>query len=155
MYEWLGMPFGLSNAPSTFMRLMNEIFQDYNGKFLVIYLDDILIFSCSLEEHLKNLSMIFKRLQEHKLIINLEKCTFLKNELTLLAFVISQGTFKMYPSKVEAIVNWPPPKTKSDDKSFHGLATFYRNFVNFFSHVCAPILDTIKGGRKVKFVWKK
>ena len=97
---------------------MNENFQDYNGKFLVIYLDDILIFSCSLEEHLKHLSMVFKRLQENKLIINLEKCTFLQKELTFLGFVISQGTLKMDPSKVEAIVNWPPPKTQSDVKSF-------------------------------------
>ena len=149
------MPFGLSNAPSTFMRLMNKIFQDYNEKFLVIYLDDILIFSCSLEENLKHLNMVFKRLQEHKLIINHEKCTFLKKELTFLGFVISQCTLKMYPSKFEAIVNWPPPKTQSDVKSFHGLALFYRKFVKNFSHVCAPILDTIKGGRKVKFVWTK
>ena len=72
-----------------------------------------------------------------------------------LGFVISQGTLKMDPSKVEAIVNWNPPKTQSDVKSFHGLATFYKKFEKKFSHVCAPILDTIKGGRKVKFVWTK
>ena len=69
--------------------------------------------------------------------------------------MISQGTLKIDTSKVEATVNWPPPKTQSDVKSFHGLATFYRKFVKNFSHICDPILDTIKGGRKVKFVWTK
>lgn len=149
------MPFGLSNAPSTFVRLMNEIFSDFIGKFVVIYLDDILVFSSSREQHLNHLEQVLRRLHDHKLIINLEKCTFMQKELTFLGFVISKGTLKMDPEKVEAIVNWPTPKTQGDMKSFHGLATFYRKFIKKFSHVCAPMLDTIKGGRKTKFVWTK
>lgn len=80
---------------------------------------------------------------------------FMKKELLFLGFVISQGTLKMDLEKVEAIINWPPPKNQGDVRSFHGLFTFYRKFIKYFSHVCAPMLDTIKGGRKKKFPWKK
>ena len=153
LYEWLVMPFGLSNAPSTFMRLMNEVLHDFIGKFVVVYLDDILVYSRNKEEHLQHLKMVFQRLQEQKLKINLEKCDFLKQELVYLGFVISKGELKMDPSKVEAIINWPTPTAIGEVRSFHGLATFYRKFIKNFSNICAPILDTIKGGGKTKFEW--
>lgn len=143
------MPFGLSNAPSTFMRLMNEILKDFNGKFVIVYLDDILIFSKTKEEHLEHIDMVLRRLHEEKLVINLEKCLSMQEELTYLGFVISQGSLKMDKEKVSAILSWPPPRTTVGDvRSFHGLATFYRKFIRNFSHICAPMLKTIKGGRK-------
>lgn len=153
LYEWLVMPFGLTNAPSTFMRLMNEVLKDFTGRFVVVYLDDILIYSRTKEEHLEHLRLVLERLHEEKLSINLEKCDFLKQELVYLGFVVSKGTLKMDPSKMEAILNWPTPKIGTEVKSFHGLSQFYRKFVRNFSGICALVLDTIKGGLKTKFKW--
>lgn len=153
LYEWLAMPFGLPNAPRTFIRLMNEVLKDFIGRFVVVYLDDILIYIRTKEEHLEHLRLVLERLHEEKLGINLEKCDFLKKELVYLGFVVSKGTLKMDPSKVEAILNWPATKTGTKVRSFHGLAQFYRKFVRNFSGICALVLDTIKGGLKTKFKW--
>lgn len=146
LFKWLVILFGQSNAPSTFMRLANEIFLDFIGKFVVFYLDEILIFRSNGEKHLNHVEKVLRRLHDHKLIINLEKCTFMQRELTFLGFFISQGTLKMDPSKVEEIINWPPPKNQGFVKIFHGLATFYRKFIKNFSNICAPMFDTLKGG---------
>eukprot|EP00253_Pinus_taeda_P031052 PITA_31052 len=144
LYEWLVMPFGLSNAPSTFMRLMNEVLKEFNGKFVIVYLDDILIFSKTKEEHYRHLQSVLKKLQQNKLLINLKKCTFFQRELIYLGFVIAENELKMDPEKVVAIVSWPSPKNLFDVRSFHGLASFYRKFIRNFSEICAPMLDTIK-----------
>lgn len=147
------MPFGLTNAPSTFMRLMNEVLATFIAKFVIVYLDDILIFSRSKEEHMKHLELVLQRLHQEKLTINLEKCEFLKIELVYLGFVISQGCMKIESDKVKSILDWPTPKTIGDVRSFHGLSSYYRKFVRNFSHVCAPLLNTIKGGVKCHFKW--
>lgn len=147
------MPSGLSNSPSTFMHLMNEVLRPFIGNFVVVYLDDILVFIKSKEEHLKHLDMVLRRLQEEKLFINMEKCEFMKEELVYLGFFISKGSFKMDPSKVDPILTFPTPKSMGDVRSFHGLASFYRKFIRNFSKICEPILDTIKGGNKGKFSW--
>eukprot|EP00253_Pinus_taeda_P025527 PITA_25527 len=144
LYEWLVMPFGLSNAPSTFMRLMNEVLKEFNGKFVIVYLDDILISSKTKEEHFRHLQSVLRKLQQNKLLINLKKCTFFQRELVYLGFVIAENELKMDPEKVTAIVSWPSPKRLFEVRSFHGLASFYKKFIRNFSEIFTPMLDTIK-----------
>jgi hypothetical protein len=152
LYEWLVMPFGLTNAPSTFMRLMNEVLREFIGKFVVVYLDDILIFSKTKAEHLKHLAIVMKKLQQEKLLINLKKCSFMQTELIYLGFVISVNELKMDPEKVEVIRNWPSPRNVFEVRSFHGLASFYRKFIQNFSGISAAMMDTVKKRHKV-FHW--
>jgi hypothetical protein len=152
LYEWLVMPFGLTNAPSTFMRLMNEVLKEFIGKFVIVYLDDILVFSKTKEEHIRHLNLVLKRLHDEKLLINLKKCFFMKEELIYLGFVISQEGLKMDPEKIKAITDWPSPRNIHEVRSFHGLASFYRKFIRNFSGICAPILDTVKK-EKQPFKW--
>jgi hypothetical protein len=152
LYEWLVMPFGLTNAPNTFMRLMNEVLKEFIGKFVIVYLDDILVFSKTKEEHIKHLNLVLKRLHDEKLLINLKKCFFMKEELIYLGFVISQEGLKMDPEKIKAITDWPSPRNIYEVRSFHGLASFYRKFIRNFSGICAPILDIVKKEKR-PFKW--
>jgi hypothetical protein len=152
LHEWLVMSFGLTNAPSTFMRLMNEVLKDFIGKFVIVYLDDILIFSKTEAEYLKHLATVMKRLQQEKLLINMKKSSFLKIELICLGFVISADKLRMDPDKVEVIKNWRSPKSIFEVRIFHGLASFYRKFIRNFSGISAPMMDTVKKRHKY-FYW--
>jgi len=105
LYEWLVMPFGLSNAPRTFMRLMNEVLRGFIGNFVIVYLDNILVFRQTKEEHLKHLRYVLERMEWEKLLINVKKCTFLKTELVYLGFVISRDGLNMDLEKVQAIID--------------------------------------------------
>ena len=106
---------------------------------------------------MKHLELVLKKLQEENLIVNLEKSEFMKEELLYLGFFISQGSLKIEKDKdkVEVILSWPTPRSTNEVKSFHGLAQFYRKFLGRFSEICAPMMDTIKGGMKTKFMWTK
>ncbi|XP_057543823.1 uncharacterized protein LOC130823208 [Amaranthus tricolor] len=150
LYEWLVMPFGLTNAPSTFMRLMNEVLRPFLGKFVVVYLDDILIYSKREDEHLLHLLEVFTVLRKQKLYGKLEKCNFMLYEVTFLGYIISGEGVKVDPSKIEAIQSWPSPKTLTEVRSFHGLASFYRRFIRNFSTLMAPITECTKKG---SFEW--
>ena len=123
------MPFGLTNAPSTFMRLMNKVLKEFLGKFVIVYLDDILIFSKTLENHMMHIRKVIDKLREEKLLINLKKCSFVKKELVNLGFVVSVEGLKMDPEKLKAILEWPTPRSATEVRSFHGLASFYRKFI--------------------------
>lgn len=150
LYEWMVMPFGLSNAPSTFMRLMNHIFKPFIGRCVVIYFDDILVFSKTLELHLSHLRQIFTVLRDQKLYANKTKCQFLSEEVIFLGYLVSGNGIRMDHKKVEAITTWPTPVSLHDVRSFHGLALFYRRFIRNFSTLVAPITDCLKCS---KFVW--
>ena len=150
LYEWLVMPFGLSNAPSTFMRVMNQVLRPFIGKFVVVYFDDILIYSTSHELHLQHLREVLSALRAASLYTAVNKCIFLTEKVLFLGYVVSKDGISVDQSKVDAIRDWPPPTTLSATRSFHGLASFYRRFIPHFSTIMAPITDCMKGG---KFSW--
>lgn len=126
------MLFGLINAPSTFMRLMNEFLKEYASKFVIVYLDHILVFSRSKEENLEHIKLVLRTLQKEKLLINLRKCGFMKEELIYPGFVVFKEGLKMDRENVQAIWNWPIPRNIFE-VSFHGVARFYRKFIRGFS----------------------
>jgi hypothetical protein len=152
LYEWIFMPFVLKNAPSTFMRLMNEVLREFIGKFVIVYLDDILIFSNIKAEHLKHLATVMKKLQQEKLLINMRKSSFMKKELIYLGFIISANELNMDLDKVEVIKNWTSPRNIFEVRNFHGLASFYQNFIKNFSGISTTMMDTVKKRHK-SFYW--
>ena len=150
--EWLVMSFGLTKAPSTFTRLMNEVLKYFVGNFFIVYLDEILIFSQTKEENLRHLKYVLDMMKKEKLLINMKKCTFMQKKLVYLGFIISDEGLKMDPEKVEAILDRPTPRNTFEVRSFHGLSIFYGKFIKNFSGICAPILETLKKNNR-PFCW--
>ena len=144
------MPFSLSNAPSTFMRLMNEVLRPFSGKFVVVYFDDILIYSRTTTEHKRHLQTVCTKLQEDKLFANVTKCAFLRSLVAFLGFIISAAGIAVDPGKTATIRDWPTPTSPFEVHSFHGLAQFYRRFIMNFSSLAAPLTDLLKLNR---FEW--
>ncbi|XP_066374965.1 uncharacterized protein [Miscanthus floridulus] len=151
LYEWLVMPFGLTNAPSTFMRLMNEVLRPFIGLFVVVYFDDILIYSKSMEEHLDHLRAVFDALRAANLFANIEKCMFCTQCVSFLGYVVTPQGIEVDSSKIDAIRAWPTPTTVTQIRSFLGLAGFYRRFVRDFSSIAAPLHELTK--KDVPFAW--
>jgi hypothetical protein len=138
-YEFTVVPFGLSNAPAVFMCLMNGIFREYLDKFVIVFLDDILIYSKSEEEHEQHLKMILQVLRENQLYAQLSKCSFFHNQIHYLGHIISEEGIAMDPEKIEAIRGWLAPKNVIEVRSFMGLAGYYKRFIEGFSKISHPI----------------
>jgi len=150
LFEWLVMPFGLANAPSTFMRVMNQALRPFIGKFVVVYFDDILIFSKSMAEHERHIRDVLCVLRREKFFAAKQKCEFGTKKIQFLGYVISDQGLSVDSTKVAAVKSWPVPRTLTEVRSFHGLASFYRRFVPHFSSIMAPITSCMKMG---KFEW--
>lgn len=141
------MSFGLCNGPNTFMRLMNQVLKPYTNSFIVVYFNDILVYSKSELEHLNHLRVVLETLKANKLFLNLKKCEFMTNKLLFLGYIIGEHGIQMDEQKVKAIKEWPKPATIYEVCSFHGLATFYRKFIHGFSLIYALITECIKKGK--------
>ena len=148
LYEYTRMPFGLMNAPATFQRLMNTVFGDMHLSELLIYLDDVIIFSSTLEEHLKRLEHVFTRLRQHGLKLKPSKCHFLRKEVKYLGHVVSEEGVATDPEKIAAVKDWPIPKTKKEVRSFLGFTGYYRRFIRDYAKKANPLFALV--GSKVK-----
>ncbi|KAJ4820047.1 polyprotein [Rhynchospora pubera] len=150
-YEFLVMSFGLTNAPAYFMNLMNKVFEEYLDSFVVVFIDDILIYSKSTEDHEHHLRLVLQRLREHELYAKFSKCEFWLKQISFLGHGISKDGLAVDPQKVAAITEWKPPTTVTEIRSFLGLAGYYRRFVNGFSKIALPLTQLLQKG--VKFEW--
>jgi len=142
------MPFGLTNAPATFCTLMNKLFYPFLDQFVVIYLDDIVVYSNSLEEHVEHLCKVFKVLRDNDLCVKREKCSFAQATVQFLGHTISHGEIRMDSDKVEAIRDWEAPTKVPELRSFLGLANYYRRFIFGYSAIATPLTDLLKKSRE-------
>lgn len=149
------MPFGLKNAPTIFMRLMDDILWPLTKSFMVVYLKNILIFSESWEEHLQHIRQVLQTLWQHKACANLEKCTFGMSQVQYFGYIIVECSMQVDPTKIQVIQDWPASTTLTELLNFLGLANFYRRFMLAFSHITWPLSHITKGGVKTKFSWSK
>ena len=140
-YEFLVMPFGFTNALAAFMDLMNLVFQPYLDRFVIIFIDDILVYSGSLEEHSEHLRIVLQTLRERQLYAKLSKCQSWLDRVAFLGHVISVEGVSVDPKKIESVVNWNPLKNVSEVRSFLSLAGYYRKFVEGFSKIAAPLTN--------------
>ncbi|GBG69713.1 hypothetical protein CBR_g4544 [Chara braunii] len=141
LYEFVVMPFGLCNAPGTFQHAMNRIFHHYLDKFVIVYLDDILIFSKTFKEHVADLDKVLSLLRQHRFKINGEKCEFGRTRVLYLGYEISAKGLKLDDAKVASSRDWPRPQSVTKMRSFLGMTGYYRNFVENYSIVAAPLTN--------------
>jgi hypothetical protein len=146
LYEFLVMSFGLTNALAYFMYLMNSVFMTELDKFVVVFIDDILIYSKSKKEHAKHLRVVLQRLRDHKLYAKFSKCEFWLKSVKFLGHTISNDGISVDPSKVQEVMDWKPPRSVHQIRSFLGLAGYYRRFIPDFSRIAKHMTELLKKG---------
>ncbi|KAL0536475.1 hypothetical protein IC582_025424 [Cucumis melo] len=152
-YEFIVMSFGLTNAPAVFMDLMNRVFREFLDTFVIVFIDDILIYSKTETEHEKHLRMVLQTLRDNKLYAKFSKCEFWLKQVSFLGHVVSKAGVSVDPAKIEAVTGWTRPSTVSEVRSFLGLAGYYRRFVENFSRIATPLTQLTRKG--APFVWSK
>ena len=145
------MPFGLTNATTAFMDLMNRVFHPYLDQFVVVFIDDILVYSKDAQEHEHHLRIVLQTLRENKLFAKLSKCDFWLKEVSFLSHIVSVEGIRVDLMKIEAVMNWKPPRNVTEVRSFLGLAGYYRRFVQGFSVIASSLARLLRKG--VKFEW--
>ncbi|MGB8167070.1 MAG: reverse transcriptase domain-containing protein, partial [Chthoniobacteraceae bacterium] len=143
-YEWRVLPFGLTNAPATFQALMNRVLHPFLDQFVVVYLDDILVFSRTPEEHLNHLEQVLTALEKHELYVGMDKCGFGLAEVDFLGHVVSGAGIRPDPAKIVAVQEWPVPSSVKDVRSFLGLTGYYRRFIKHYSAKALPLTELTK-----------
>jgi hypothetical protein len=144
LMEWVAMPFGLCNAPATFQRMMNDILRDFLHNFVTVYLDDVCIYSRTLEEHMEHLRLVLQRFKEEGLKLRLKKCFFGLQAMKYHGYTVSAGKISVSTKKVEAVADWPMPKTQKEVHSFVQFCNFYARFIHHFSDLTAPLTDLLR-----------
>ncbi|WVZ97431.1 hypothetical protein U9M48_042971 [Paspalum notatum var. saurae] len=153
LYEYTVMSFGLTNAPAYFMNLMNKVFMEYLDKFVVVFIDDILIYSKTEEEHEEHLRLVLQKLRDHKLYAKLSKCEFWLDQVPFLGHIVSKGGIMVDPSKISSVMDWKVPEVVREVRGFLGLAGYYRRFIESFSRIAKPMTSLLEKG--VPFNWTK
>jgi hypothetical protein len=149
-FEFVVMAFGLTNAPPTFQALMNDVLHNYLRRFVLVFFDDILIYSSSWSEHLQHVRVVLTTLRQHQLAVKQSKCVFGSRSVAYLGHVISAGGVSMDPAKVDAVQAWPTPRTPRALRGFLGLAGYYRKFIRDYGSIAGPLTQLLK---KEAFVW--
>ncbi|KAK3509746.1 hypothetical protein QTP70_008378 [Hemibagrus guttatus] len=147
-YEYRVMPYGLANAPSVFQDFMHEVLRDFLHKFVVVYIDDILIYSRSMADHQRHVAEVLHRLRDHNLFLKAEKCLFHQPTVQFLGYVIDRSGVRMDEKKVTAVRDWPTPTTVKELQRFLGFANFYRRFIRGYSSVTSPLTNLLRNKPK-------
>jgi hypothetical protein len=145
------MPFGLNNAPAYFINLMNKLFMEYLDRFIMVFIDDILIYSKSVSDHEEHLRLVLHKLRDNQLYAKYSKCEFWIDEVHFLGHIISNGGISVDPAKVKEIVAWSIPTTATEVRSFLGLAGYYCRFIEGFSKIPKPMTSLLEKGREFKW----